>query len=157
MKKNFSLDIANKTLTINSAFAEAIEAGEGADYQTYLRLMKDIPGLTVIRKTHATPSKYRSKNGETFKCNQFKNLKYENMETFMWGLPNGEDYMNEYLFLKNYAAEIQTNGYSLIRRWFVAQFPMFRKNPLFYIHNTPTVISSAEVVDQYEAEMEKVA
>lgn len=152
MKKNFSLDLTAKTMTINSAFAEAIEMGEGADYNTYLRLMKEIPGLTITRKTHKTPSKYRTKSGETFNCNQFKNLKYEKMENFMMGLPNGEMFMTEYLFLKNYAAKIQTNGYALIRRWFVAQFPEFRKNPLFYLRNTPAVISAADVVEQYEAE-----
>jgi hypothetical protein len=32
--------------------------------------------------------------------------------------------------------------------WFVAQFPHFRKNPLFYVYNTPTVVKASEVIDQ---------
>ena len=113
--------------------------------------------MEIIRKTHKTPSKYQTKTGEKFSCNQFKNLTYKNMETFIMGLPSAEAYMEEYLFLKNYAAEVQTNGYTIIRRWFVAQFPDFRKNPIVYLTNQPAVVSAAEVADQYEAEMATAA
>ena len=41
-------------------------------------------------------------------------------------------------------AKIQTNGYALIRRWFVAQFPDFRKNPMAYIDTQPDVLSGKE-------------
>ena len=156
--KGYTLNLTAKTLTITKAFEDAIAKGTGEAYELYTKFLRDIPGLTVERKTHATPTKYTSKStGEKFNCNQFKNLKYENMEKFMMGLPNGEVYMNEYLFLRNYAADIQTNGYTLIRRWFVAQFPNFRKNPLYYINNQPAVVSAAEVAEQYEAEMEAAA
>ena len=107
--------------------------------------------MEVIRKTHKSPTKYRTKSGEPFNCNQFKNLKYENMERFMMGLPNGEVYMEEYLFLRNHASEVQTNGYAVVRRWFVAQFPEFRKNPLFYLNNRPAVVSAADFLSQDEA------
>ena len=156
--RNYVLNLPEKTLTITKAFENAIAKGDSDAYALYTKFLRDIPGLTVERKTHATPTKYTSKStGEKFNCNQFKNLKYENMENFMMGLPNGEVYMNEYLFLRNYAAGIQTNGYTLIRRWFVAQFPNFRKNPLHYIHDQPAVVSAAEVAEQYEAEMEAAA
>ena len=79
------------------------------------------------------------------------------METFMMGLPNGEVYMDEYLFLRNHASDVQTNGYALIRRWFVAQFPDFRKNPMAYIHTQPEVIHANEFAEMAENEMEKVA
>ena len=54
--------------------------------------------------------------------------------------------MNEYLFLRNHASDIQTNGYTLIRRWFVKQFPDYQKNPLTYIHTQPEVVSAAEAM-----------
>lgn len=151
--KAYTLSLSAKTLTITKAFEDAVASGEGAYYELYMRLMKDIPGLTVIRKTHATPHKYISKStGEISRCNPFKNLNYENMETFMLGLPNGEEYMNEYLFLRNHAAKIQTNGYPVVRRWFTAQFPDYRKNPLVYLHTQPAVISASEVMEQCGAE-----
>ena len=156
--ERYTFNPVTKTLVITAAFAKAMQNIESAEYALYSQLMADIPNLEVISKTHASPKKCVSKStGEKFKCNQFKNLTYKNMETFIMGLPTAEAYMEEYLFLKNYAAEVQTNGYTIIRRWFVAQFPEFRKNPLAYLTNQPDVVSAAEVADQYEAEMETAA
>ena len=156
--ERYTFNPVTKTLVITAAFAKAMQNIESAEYALYSQLMADIPNLEVISKTHASPKKCVSKStGEKFKCNQFKNLTYKNMETFIMGLPSAEAYMNEYLFLKNYAAEVQTNGYTIIRRWFVAQFPDFRKNPLTYLTTQPDVVSAAEVADQYEAEMATAA
>ena len=156
--ERYTFNPVTKTLVITAAFAKAMQNIESAEYALYSQLMADIPNLEVISKTHASPKKCVSKStGEKFKCNQFKNLTYKNMETFIMGLPTAEAYMEEYLFLKNYAAEVQTNGYTIIRRWFVAQFPDFRKNPLTYLTTQPDVVSAAEVADQYEAEMETAA
>lgn len=156
--ERYTFNPVTKTLVITAAFAKAMQNIESAEYALYSQLMADIPNLEVISKTHASPKKCVSKStGEKFKCNQFKNLTYKNMETFIMGLPTAEAYMEEYLFLKNYAAEVQTNGYTIIRRWFVAQFPDFRKNPLTYLTTQPDVVSAAEVADQYEAEMATAA
>lgn len=149
----YKIDFAANTITITADFAKAMNDPTSAEYAIIAQVRKDFPKMQIIRKTHATPRKYTSKaTGETTRCNQFKNMTYKNMETFIMGLPAAEAYMNEYLFLKNYATEIQTNGYTLVRRWFVAQFPDFRKNPLAYLTTQPAVISAAEVVEQCEAE-----
>lgn len=153
----YKVDFVANTITITAAFAKAMNDPTSAEYKIIAQIRKDFPEMEIIRKTHKTPSKYQTKSGEKFNCNQFKNLTYKNMETFIMGLPAAEAYMNEYLFLKNYAAEVQTNGYTIIRRWFVAQFPEFRKNPLAYLTNQPDVVSAAEVAEQYEAEMETAA
>ena len=153
----YKVDFVANTVTITAAFAKAMNDPTSAEYKIIAQIRKDFPEMEIIRKTHKTPSKYQTKTGEKFNCNQFKNLTYKNMETFIMGLPAAEAYMEEYLFLKNYAAEVQTNGYTIIRRWFVAQFPDFRKNPLAYLTNQPDVVSAAEVADQYEAEMATAA
>ena len=153
----YKVDFVANTITITAAFAKAMNDPTSAEYKVIAQIRKDFPEMEIIRKTHKTPSKYQTKTGEKFNCNQFKNLTYKNMETFIMGLPAAEAYMNEYLFLKNYAAEVQTNGYTIIRRWFVAQFPDFRKNPIVYLTNQPAVVSAAEVADQYEAEMATAA
>ena len=155
--ERYTFNPVAKTLVITAAFAKAMQDINSEEYALYTQLMADIPNLEIVRKTHKTPSKYQTKTGEKFSCNQFKNLTYKNMETFIMGLPAAEAYMEEYLFLKNYAAEVQTNGYTIIRRWFVAQFPDFRKNPLAYLTTQPAVVSGAEVADQYEAEMATAA
>ena len=153
----YKVDFVANTITITAAFAKAMNDPTSAEYKIIAQIRKDFPEMEIIRKTHKTPSKYQTKTGEKFSCNQFKNLTYKNMETFIMGLPSAEAYMNEYLFLKNYAAEVQTNGYTIIRRWFVAQFPDFRKNPIVYLTTQPAVVSAAEVADQYEAEMATAA
>ena len=153
----YKVDFVANTITITAAFAKAMNDPTSAEYKIIAQIRKDFPEMEIIRKTHKTPSKYQTKTGEKFNCNQFKNLAYKNMETFIMGLPAAEAYMEEYLFLKNYAAEVQTNGYTIIRRWFVAQFPDFRKNPIVYLTNQPAVVSAAEVADQYEAEMATAA
>jgi hypothetical protein len=76
------------------------------------------------------------------------------MERFIDALPSGKEYRKEYDFLMDYAAGIQTNSYKLIRMWFVAQFPQFRKNPLFYVYNTPTLVPASQVIAEVEAEAE---
>ena len=153
----YKVDFVANTITITAAFAKAMNDPTSAEYKIIAQIRKDFPEMEIIRKTHKTPSKYQTKTGEKFNCNQFKNLTYKNMETFIMGLPSAGAYMNEYLFLKNYAAEVQTNGYTIIRRWFMAQFPDFRKNPIVYLTNQPAVVSAAEVADQYEAEMATAA
>lgn len=142
----YKLDFVSNVITITADFAKAMNNPDSEEYKTIAKIRRDFPEMEIVRKTHKTPSKYRTKDGKIFNCNQFKNLTYENMETFMMGLPNGEEYMNEYLFLRNHASDIQTNGYTLIRRWFVKQFPDYQKNPLTYIHTQPEVVSAAEAM-----------
>ena len=148
MEKYYRLDVVSKTLTISKAFADAIANPKSAEYKLYTRLMKEIPGLTVVRKTHRTPTSYTSSRGEKFSCNQFKNLKYENMERFMAALPDNEAYFEQYSFLRYSAACVQTNRYALVRDWFIAQFPEFRKNPLFYLNNSPLVLHGSTFIQK---------
>lgn len=135
MKKNYTLNLAAKTLTITKAFEEAVAEGRGTEYELYQRFLQDIPGLTIIRRTHASPRKYTAKNGEQYHCNPFKNLTYKNMERFIFGLPNKEEYLRAFRFLKDNAARPQSARYPIVRRWFEAQFPEFRANPLYYYFN----------------------
>ena len=150
--EKFKFDAVSKTLTITAGYAKKLNDLESAEFQHYNTMMQTIPGLVVVNRSHRSPSKCTSKStGEKFKCNQFKNLTYTNMERFMDALPHGNVYRKEYDFLKDYASRIQTNGYTLVRRWFVAQFPHFRKNPLFYVYNTPTLVKASEVIAETEA------
>ena len=59
--------------------------------------------------------------------------------------------VRKYDFLKTYASGIQTNGYSIVRNWFVAQFPLYRKEPLFYLTGEHTVLSAADFLKKQEA------
>ena len=149
--ERYTFNPVAKTLVITAAFAKAIQDINSAEYALYTQLMADIPNLEVIRKTHKTPTKYQTKTGEKFNCNQFKNLTFANMKAFIAGLPNSEEIMKSYDFLRDCGVLPQTSHYTVVRKWFIAQFPEFRKNPLFYLYNevkvvdiTPFVIAAQE-------------
>jgi hypothetical protein len=155
--EKYNLSIVTKTLTISKAFEDAVAQGDTDEYALYLRLIREIPGLTIVRKTHKSPTKYRTKSGEEFSCNQFKNLTYENMKGFIKALPNSEKYLEAYHFLKNCGSLVQTNRYTLVRKWFMAQFPDFRKNPLFYFYNDVPVIDIATFIQGAQEREEELA
>ena len=141
--EKFKFDVVSQTLTITAKFNEQMANPESAEYKLVMQLRTDFPNLTIARKTHKTPSHYTTKSGEKFNCNQFKNLTYDRMEKFISALPQNEEYMREYTFVKEFGSLVQTNAYTLVRKWFVAQFPEFRKNPLFYLHNTPQIVKAS--------------
>ena len=148
--EKFVFDVVSQTLTITAKFAKMMNDTTSDEYKLVQRFRKDFPNLTIAKKTHKSATSYTTKSGEKFNCNQFKNLSYDRMEKFIKALPKSESYLREYTFVKDFASAIQTNGYTLVRKWFVAQFPEFRKNPLAYLNSQPRVISAAEFIDDEE-------
>ena len=146
--KGYKLDIANHTLTITKDFEEKIACGDKDVCDVYNRLTEQIPGLQVVRKTHATPRVYNNKNGRKTRRNQFKNLTYENIERFINAIPNNEAYLSEYAFGREAAANLQINGYTLIRKWFAVQFPEYFSNPFIYLRTQPNIVYIEEVQKQ---------
>lgn len=146
--KGYSLNLNTKTLTITKAFEEAVAKGNTPEYRIYKKLMRDIPGLTVERRTHKTPSQYRTRTGEVVKGhNKNKGLTYDRMERFISALPNSKELMEQYDFVKDYAL----NPYSAVVGWFEAQFPKFRKNPLYYLSNSVEVIDGTKYLTLLES------
>ena len=122
MAQAYKVDFTTRTITITAEFEKAMSNPEAAEYKIIRQLCADFPGMRIVKRTHRTPTHYTSKNGEKSACNPYKNLTYERMERFMDALPNGAEYRKQYDFLKSPAAAIQTNGYSTVREWFIAQF-----------------------------------
>ena len=149
--EKFVFDVISQTLTITAKFAKMMNDPQSDEYKLVQRFRKDFPNLTIAKKTHKSATSYTTKSGEKFNCNQFKNLTYDRMEKFISALPKNEGYLREYLFVKNFASAIQHNGYALVRKWFVAQFPEFRKNPLFYLYNTPELVSGFAFLEEETA------
>ena len=145
--KNYKIDFVKNTFTITKEFEDNMQDFTSQEYQIYKKVIEEIPGIKVLRRTHKTPTKYTTKDNETFRCNQFKNLKFERMEKFMSALSRSDEYMAEYNFLKDYAGVIQINKYTIVRKWFVAQFPEFRKNPLVYLKKEPELIDAKKFAE----------
>ena len=149
--EKYKFDVVSRTLTITAKFAAKMNNPESEEYALVTKFQADFPGLTIAKKTHKSATRYTTKSGEKFNCNQYKNLTYDRMEKFIGALPNNDGYKREYNFVKDSASSIQHNAYALVRTWFVAQFPEFRNNPLFYLYNTPTLVSGSEIL-RFEAE-----
>lgn len=155
--EKFVFDVVSQTLTITAKFAKMMNDPQSEEYKLVQQFRKDFPNLTIAKKTHKSATSYTTKSGEKFNCNQFKNLTYDRMEKFISALPKSEGYLREYSFVKDFASAIQTNGYTLVRKWFVAQFPEFRKNPLFYLYNTPELVSGAAFLEEETAAPSQMA
>lgn len=149
--EKFDFDVISQTLTITAKFDKMMSNPESEEYKLVMRFRNDFPNLTIAKKTHKSATHYTTKSGEKFNCNQFKNLTYDRMEKFIKALPKSESYLREYSFVKDFASAIQINGYTLVRKWFVAQFPEFRKNPLFYLYNSPELVSGAAFLEEETA------
>ena len=156
MKKAYSVNYIDGTITVNSSFYEQMQNPTSEEYKLVKAIRADYPEMRIVNRTHKTPSKYTSKStGETFNCNQFKNLTYKNMEGFINGLPNSQDYLKAYNFIKNCGSLPLTSRYTVVRKWFVAQFPEFRKNPLFYLYNEVKVVDIAPFIEEEQNRAEE--
>ena len=150
--EKFVFDAVSRTLTITSKFAEMMNNPASDEYQLAAQFQKDFPGLRIAKRTHRTPTRYNTKSGETYNRNQFKDLTYERMEKFMSVLPQKEAYLTEYEMVKAFAEVVKHNGYPIVRKWFVEQFPHYRKNPLFYLNNSPLVLHGSTFIESMAAE-----
>ena len=143
MKMNaaYRMDFASKTLTLTKAFSDACADPTSKEYEILTHFQRDFPDLKIVRKTHKTPTKYHNANGTTTRCNQFKNLTYENMESFMKSSKENSEYLNVFYSLRDDMSLVQYNRYFIVRSWFAAQFPKYKEDPLFYVNNKVEVIT----------------
>ena len=150
--EKYKFDVVSQTLTVTANFADKMNDPSSDEYKLVVQFQSDFPNLKIAKRTHKSPRKCTSKaTGEKFNCNQFKNLTCDRMEKFIAALPNNEAYKREFEFVRYTAFSIQTNGYKQVREWFVAQFPEFRKNPLFYLNNAPEVVDGSKFLNDEAA------
>lgn len=147
--ERYFFDVMTNTLVMSAGFARAIADAdeESAEYKLYLRMRKEIPDLKVERRTHASPSSYKGKNGKKTSYYPTKGLSYERMEKFMGALPEGKKHLETYKTLRNLAESMCPSPYSVVAKWFMAQFPKFRENPLFYVKNSVEIIDYAAFLE----------
>ena len=138
----YRINFADNTISITADFAKKMNDPKSAEYKTIAKIIKDFPKMEIVHRTHRTPTSYKTKSGDVCRRNQFKNLTYERMERFMDAIPNGDEYRKQYDFVRLVADGAQGSAYAVVRKWFMEQFPNYRKNPIFYLNeaNSPKVI-----------------
>ena len=150
--EKFNFNPITRTLTVSAKFAEMMNDPNSEEYKLVVKFQEDFRDLRIAKRTHRTPTRYNTKSGETYNRNQFKDLTYDRMEKFMRVLPQGEAYLTEYETVKAFAEVVKHNGYPIVRKWFVEQFPHYRKNPLFYLNNSPLVLHGSTFIESMAAE-----
>lgn len=138
---NYRFDFSTKTLFITKEFADNANNPESDEYSILLKFQQDFPQMRVKNRTHRTPSKYSNSNGSITSRNQFKGLTYNHMEHFINALPRSEDYVREYMFVKD------IGGYAATAKWFIEQFPNYRDDPLIYLYDNVDVIPAASIIE----------
>lgn len=149
--KKYKFDVFSKTLTLTADFVKEMNNPKSKEFALYQRFVKEVPGLKVVRKTHATPKTYTTTDGEEFKNNPFKGVSRDNMELFLDAIPDNEEYKKEYKYARELAEKLRMKPYVLSRNWFLAQFPKYRKNPIVYLTEHPDLVKVADLADVVEA------
>ena len=155
--EKFTFDAVSRTLTITAKFAYMMNDPESDESQLVAKFQTNFPDLRIAKRTHKTPTRYNTKSGETYTHNQFKDLTYDRMEKFISVLPQSKTYLAEYEVVKAFACAAKHNGYPVVRKWFVEQFPPVRKNPLFYLNNSPLVLHGNKFIADLPTEDEEDA
>lgn len=147
--ERYKFDITAQTLTLSAAFAEAMNDPTSAEYALVCRFQRDFPSLRIVRKTHATPTRYKNSDGSITTRNKRNGLTYERMERFMSALgDDGLDYLEAYFTLREKAEAMCASPYAVVSAWFMKQFPKFRSNPLFYLDERPAIIDFSSLVEK---------
>lgn len=146
--KNYKFNPITRTMVMSADFARAVADVRTAEYKLFVRMQKEIPDLKIERRTHASPSSYKGKDGKKTSYYPTKGLSYERMEKFMGALPEGKKHLETYKTLRNLAESMCPSPYAVVRKWFEKQFPLYRNNPLFYVKNSVEVIDYATVLDK---------
>ncbi len=147
--ERYKFDITAQTLTLSAAFAEAMNDPTSAEYALVCRFQRDFPSLRIVRKTHATPTRYKNSDGSITTRNKHNGLTYERMERFMSALgDDGVDYLEAYFTLREKAEAMCASPYAVVSAWFMKQFPKFRSNPLFYLDERPAIIDFSALVEK---------
>ena len=147
--ERYKFDVAEQTLTLSAAFAAKANDPTSAEYALVCQFKRDFPNIVVVRKTHATPKRYKNRDGSITERNKNNGLTYERMERFMSALgDDGLDYLEAYFTLREKAEAMCASPYSVVSAWFMRQFPKFRSNPLFYLDSAPNIVDFSTILDR---------
>ena len=113
MKKNVSINLIDKTITVSKTFYKKASAYGTAEYNELRNAMMENPTFAVVIKT----VEKKSYNGLTFK----------RMESYIQTQPNSETNLKEFRAVQR-VAEAKGAKYPLTKKWFLASFPEYSIN-----------------------------
>ena len=118
--KNYKINFTNNTITVTKEFAQNAQNPTSEEYALLTKLKTDYPNIQVVNKTHSSPKK----------CNPARGLTYKAMERYINTFANADEVLEVFELVKE-RSSVQANRYKYVKDWFEAQFPDYRKLPVF--------------------------
>ena len=148
--ERYKVDFTKQTLTLSAAFAAKANDTKSEEYALVCQFKRDFPTLRIVHKTHATPKRYKNCDGSITERNKRRGLTYKRMEQYICAVSpkDDTDYLEAFYEVKAKAKAMCVSPYDAVSKWFVAQFPLYRTNPLFYLENQPEIIDFSAVLDR---------
>ena len=126
MKNGYNFDTTTTTLTISDSFANRASRVGSPEYNLILKLRKDYPELTIVKK--------EKKEGR-------KTLCYAKMEEFIGMHRNADELKKAFERVKK-LSRVQPMPYRFVKAWFDEKFPYF---------SDPTMDAEGYIVPSLEA------
>ena len=159
-KNLFALDFTKSSIAASATTLRKARNPESPECKALMRMLSEHPSFHVAEKEINKKDGKQTYKGLTFQAmtdyiktqanSEAEIRKYE-VVRHIAKIKGSEYALTKKWFLNAYASGIQTNGYSIVRNWFVAQFPLYRKEPLFYLTGEHMVLSAADFLKKQEA------
>ena len=142
----YKLDFATNTLTVNYKFNKALSDFGSPEYNRYKAILADFPNLTVVVKA----------GREITTTRRTKRLTYENMEKHIQAYDNADELLEVFKTVKA-LSQACASPYNYVCDWFKAQFPNYKKAPVFKDGKLTVVPAKAPDIIEYKQKMPKGA
>ena len=144
--KGYKLDFATNTLTVNYKFHRAMSDFGSPEYLRYKEILADFPCLRVIVKAGRTITTTRPT----------KRLTYENMDSYIGCYENRDELRTAFAIVQQ-KSKLLASPYKYVRDWFEAQFPNYKKAPVFQNGKLTIVPIATPNVIEYKQKMSQAS
>ena len=137
--KGYKINFANNTLVMNYKFHAASQEYGTDENKLVKAILADFPTLTVIIKA-----------GRDVKTtNKNKRLTYANMEKHISAYENSAELLDVFETVKA-LSKTAASPYKYVTDWFVAQFPDYKKAPVFKEEKLTVLPVKAPDIKEYK-------
>ncbi|MCF2663891.1 hypothetical protein JQM66_04870 [Oscillibacter valericigenes] len=142
--KGYKIDFTSNTLVMNYKFHSASQEYGTPENKLVKEILSDFPTLIVVVKA----------GREVKTTNKNKRLTYENMEKHISAYENSAELLDVFETVKA-LSKTAASPYKYVTDWFVAQFPDYKKAPVF--KDEKLTVPPVKVPDIREYKIKKAA
>ena len=145
-REGYKIMFAENTVIMNKKFAAAAAKYGTPENKLMKNIREDFPGMAevVISGREQTSAKKNTR------------LTYENMETHIKVYENADELMEVFESVKA-LSQTCASPYKYVRDWFEAQFPNYKKAPVFQNGKLTIVPIATRKVSEYKQKMSQAS